>query len=938
MVRRRLLILGLIGVLGASAYAQQSAPAPPAAQAGGPVETLDVLLGALTLRNIGVFRTAAWVTDIAVPESPARDHLYTIYAATRSGGLWKTVNAGTTWDPISDSVGAAAVGAVALAPSNPSHVWMGTGANDNARSSYSGKGVFKSTDAGRTWQLAGLADSHHIARIVVHPRNPDVVYVAAIGHLFSKNEERGVFRTMDGGKTWKKVLYVNDGVGAIDLVINRKTPTMLYAAMYDKDRRPWQIVESGPESGVYQTTNGGDSWQRLGGGLPTGKIGRIGLDLYQKNPLILYALVENQNPRAAAGAPGAPGAPGAAPGALGLQARGGGGGAATALSPLATGIIGNELYRTDDGGKSWRKTSETNVAGGKAPYSFNQLKINPNDDQMVIVTSDRMFVTRDAGKNWGSDFFSGVFGDFRAMWWDAEDSNRLILGSDGGVNVSVDGGRTGDYFPNMRVGEVYAIGVDMDDPYNVYGGLQDHDSWKGPSNGPTGRITLENWVTVGPGDGMYNVIDPTDSRWVYNTRELNQMGRLDQRTGVRTNIAPSRPAGQPRLRYNWIAPIALSPHNPQILYAGAQVLFRSLDRGDHWQEISPDLTTSDPTKIGLNVPFCTITSISESPLTPGLIWVGTDDGKVWITRNHGGTWADVTAAVAAAGGPAERWTSRVFASPHDAGTAFVAKNGFRNDDFRPFLYRTTDFGQTWTPIAANLPAAPINVVVQDRKNRNLLVAGNDVGAFVSIDAGARWSRLKALPEVAVHDLTIHPRENDLVLGTYGRGLWVGDISPLQDLSVETLAKNVHLFDIEPRARYGFSTQGMNYHLFGDKYLEVPNEPDAMAINYWVRTAAEGAQARVTITDVQGRTVAQLSGPARPGLNRVLWNMTVMLPGDPDRGALVRGGATAAPGRAGGPGRGGRGGGAPASAADYLVTLEIGGEKMLKIGRVRERIR
>jgi photosystem II stability/assembly factor-like uncharacterized protein len=910
-MQQRLVVVGLVALLCALVSAKQAA-APPT----------ESLLNALTFRNIGVFRTAAWVTEIAVPESPVRDHLYTIYAATRSGGLWKTTNAGTTWDPISDSVGAAAVGAVALAPSRPDTVWMGTGDQANARSSYSGKGVFKSTDAGKTWQLMGLPDSHHIARIVIHPKNQDVIYVAAIGHLFSKNEERGVFRTMDGGKTWKKVLYVNDGVGAIDLVINRKTPGTLYAAMYDKDRRPWQIVESGPESAIYRTDNGGETWQRLSGGLPTGKIGRIGLDLYQKNPLILYALIENQNPASAPVGGSARQAPAGA-------TAGRGRGETSALSPLAANIIGNELYRTDDGGKTWKKATDVNVAGGKAPYSFNQIRIDPNDDRTVIVTSDRMFISSDAGKTWNSDFFRGVFGDFRAMWWDPDDPNRIILGSDGGVSVSVDRGKTGDYFPNMRIGEVYAVGVDTEDPYNVYGGLQDHDSWKGPSNGPTGRITLENWVTVGPGDGMYNVVDPTDSRWVYNTRELNQLGRMDQRTGIRASIAPPpRPAGQPRLRYNWIAPIALSPHNPQILYAGAQVLFRSLDRGDHWQEISPDLTTNDATKIGLNVPFCTITSISESPVSAGVIWIGTDDGKVWVTRNHGGAWADLTSAVAAAGGPPERWVSRVVASPHDAATAFVTKNGFRNDDFKPYVYRTTDYGQTWTAIAANLPASPINVVVQDRKNRNLLFIGNDIGVYVSIDAGAHWLPFKAnLPTVAVHDVTIHPRENDLVLGTYGRGFWVGDISPLQDLAGDTLEKRVHLFDIEPRARYGFSTQGMNYHLFGDKYIAVPNEPDAMAINYWIGaglkpSTTEREQARVTITDVQGRTVAQLTGEAKAGFNRVLWNMQV------------------APAAGSGVGRGGRGGfgsAPPVPPGDYLVTLEVGGEKIAKVGRVRERI-
>ncbi|MEO5897441.1 MAG: hypothetical protein ABIS06_17255 [Vicinamibacterales bacterium] len=861
---------------------------------------LDAVVKGLTFRNIGPFRTAAWVTEVALPDSPARDHLYTIYAATRSGGLWKTVNGGTTWVAVSDSVGVAAVGSVAIAPSNSQVVWIGTGDQANARSSYSGKGVFKSTDAGSTWKLMGLPDSHHIARIVIHPRDPHIVYVAAIGHLFSNNEERGVFRTTDGGSTWKKVLYVNDAVGAIDLVINRKSPAVLYAAMYDKDRKPWQIVESGPESAVYKTTNAGDTWQRLGGGLPTGKIGRIGLDLFQANPSVLYALLENQN---------------AKPGADTRDVN--------AISPLAAGIIGNELYRTDDAGSTWKKVTDVNVAGGKAPYSFNQIRINPHDDKTVIVTSDSMYISRDGGKTWDTNFFRGVFGDFRSMWWDSLDRDRIILGSDGGVNVSVDGGKTGDYFPNMGVGEAYAVGVDMDDPYNVYAGFQDHDSWKGPSNGPTGRITLEHWVAVGPGDGMYNVVDPTDSRWVYNTRELNQMGRMDQKTGVRTTIAPTRPAGQPRLRYNWIAPIALSPHNPQIVYAGAQVLFRSLNRGDNWEEISPDLTTNDPEQIGRNVPYCTITSISESALRAGVIWVGTDDGKVQLTQNHGGQWTDVTPALVAAGAPVDRWVSRVFASPHDPAVALVSKSGFRNDDFAPYLYRTTDYGKSWVSISSNLPGAPINVVVQDRRNRELLIVGSDVGVYVTIDAGQQWSPLKAnLPTVAVHDLTIHPRENDLVMATYGRALWTGDITPLQELASDVPSRSAHLFDVEPRARYGFSTQGMNYHLFGDKFLEVLNEPEALVVNYYLAADAT-EEARVTVVDASGRQVRQMNGPSKGGMNRVLVSLA-------------------------GVGRGGRGGGAggggaaatdsgPLAVGDYTITVETSGNTLSKKTSVRARI-
>ena len=889
---------------------------------------IDAVANVTTFRNVGPFRTSAWISEIAVPDAPVRDHLYTIYAATRSGGLWKTSNNGITWDPISDSVEVAAVGAVAVAPSNAKIVWMGTGDQANARSSYSGKGVFKSVDAGATWQFAGLPDSHHIARIVIHPTNPDVVYVAAMGHLFSRNDERGVFRTRDGGKSWEKVLFLNDGVGATDLVINRRSPNTLYAAMYEKHRTAWQLIEGGPGTGIYRSEDGGGTWRKLEGGLPTGTLGRIGLDLFQRNPMVLYAVVENLNPRPDGVAAGTDGTAPAPAGGRG-GGRGGGGGP-----------IGNEVYRTTDGGKTWAKTHgyEINVAGGKAPYSFNQLKINPANPDHIIVTSDRMYVSEDAGKTWHSRFFNGVFGDFRCMWWDADDPQRIMLGSDGGVNVSYDGGRTADYFPNMRVGEVYAIGVDMDDPYNVYAGLQDHDSWKGPSNSRTGRITLEQWTTVGPGDGMYNQVDPTDSRWVYNTREMGNHGRYDQLTGQRTVIAPPADSGQ-RLRYNWIAPIVLSPHNPQILYAGAQFVFRSLNRGNAWQRISPDLTTNETGKCGLNqgnVPYCTITSIAESPLSAGTIWVGTDDGRVHVTTDHGATWTDATPALTTAGALADRYVSRVFASSHASTTAFVAKNGVRNDDFRPFLYRTTDGGRTWTSIAGNLPDSPINVVVQDRRNGELVVVGNDIGVFFTVDGGRQWTRLRAnLPTVAVHDLTIHPRENDLVIGTYGRGVFIGDVTPLQELSAQTLSQPLHVFDIEPRARYGFGAIG-NYHLYGDKYLEVPNEPEALVIQYWLKDAA--ANVRITIAGPQGTTVAQMSGPGQAGMNRVQWNMRVTPPAAENPAGAGAAGRGAARGTGAGGGRGGGLGGQPAPVGAYAITVEAGTERVTKTAAIRERIR
>ena len=873
--------------------------------------TLESVFDGLPFRNIGPFRQSAWVTTIAVPDAPRHEHLYTIWVGTRSGGVWKTTNGGTTWDSAFDSVGVAAIGAIAVAPSNGDIVWVGTGDQANARSSYSGRGVFRTVDGGKHWTPVGLEDSHHIARIVIHPRDPEVVYVAAMGHLFSTNEQRGVFRTRDGGRTWKKVLYVDDKTGAIDLVMDPVNPGQLYAAMYEKQRMPWRLIESGPGSGIYRTSDGGDNWTHLDGGLPKGNLGRIGLDVFRRNPRILYALVENQNP-----------------------------------GPTGRGIIGNELYRTNDAGTTWRLMSDTNVAGGKSPYAFNQVRVDPSNDLRVIVNTDNMTVSEDGGKTWDdrkiwpNGFFRRSFGDFRTMWFDPENPKRLLMGSDGGVQVSYDGGHTSDFFPNLRVGEVYAVGVDMDDPYHVYAGLQDHDSWKGPVNGRWGTIMLEDWVTVGPGDGMYNVIDPTDSRWVYNTRELSQLGRMDQQTGIRKDIRPPQPPGIGRLRYNWIAPIALSPFDPKTIYAGAQVLFRSRDRGETWEMISPDLTTNDSTKIGFpSTPYCTISTLAESPVARGMIWVGTDDGRVQLTRDGGAQWVDITPALEAAGAPRDRWVSRVFPSPHNADVAFVAKNGFRNDDFTPYLYRTTDGGRTWTSIAGDLPRAPINVVMQDRVRPDLLFIGNDLGVWVSIDGGAHWTRWKAnLPTVAVHDLTIHPRENDLVLGTYGRSLWVGNMQPLRELSDELSNRTLYLFDMKPAARYGFGTQGMNYPLGGDKYIRVANDPEGISVYYWLGSG-DSTRAEITVTDSAATVVRRVTHTGRRGVNRVV------IPFQPPGQGRGRGAGAAAAGRGGAP-TGGRAAGEGTSASadnkalttgTFTVTIDAGGARLTKPAVVRDRL-
>ena len=837
-----------------------------AALAADPTYT-DVL-NSFPYRNLGPFRAGAWVVNVAVPEAPAQAHQRIFYAAARTGGVWKTTNNGTTFEPVTDHIGLASIGAVAVAPSNADIVWVGSGDNTVTRSAYYGNGVYVSSDAGKTWKNVGLAATQHIARIVIHPANPDVVWVAAIGHLFSSNPERGVFKTSDGGRSWKKVLYVNDNTGAIDLVLDRRDPNVLYAAMYEYKRFPWKLEDGGSGSGIFKTTDGGENWQRLAGGLPQGKLGRIGIDICRSRPEILYAVIDNFNDRQ----------------------RG-------------------EVYRTADAGQTWRKVSaESDDVSRKAGYSFNHLRVDPNNPEKVYITGSNLIASSDGGKTWaglapgggrgGDRPFRRAFGDFRSLWIDPEDSERMIATSDGGVFLSYDGGRTSDHLSGLPLGEIYAIGVDMQTPYHVYAGLQDHENWSAPVNGPRGSVGIEDWVTTGIGDGMYNEPDP-NGRWLYNTQEFGRMARFDLEEHTRTVIAPQRPPGQPFLRFNWTAPIRISPHDSKTVYAGAQVLFKSTDRGGHWQEISPDLTTNDPGKItppNGSIQHCTITTISESPAQAGVIWVGTDDGKVQVTRNAGARWADVSV------GPADAWVTRVFASQFEPGTAYVAKSRRRQDDFRPLVFRTGDFGAAWTEISAGLPAA-VNVIVEDTVNRNLLFAGTDVGIYTSFDRGAAWHALKAnMPVVPVHDLVIHPREGDLVAGTFGRGLWISNISPLREMGGDFLSATAVLFPIRPFAQRREGAWG-NFRLYGDRYLTTPNEPNGMSIVYYLKHASPGAS--ITIADAGGKVVRKVTAQALAGINRAVWNL------DDAQNH-------------------------PASPGEYVVTLEVGDQKLTQKARLLSR--
>jgi len=860
------------------------------------------LLKVFSYRSIGPSRQGGRIVDIAVDSSSA----YTFYVATASGGLWKTTNNGTTFTPIFDHQSVISIGDVAVSPSNPDIVWVGTGEANNSRSCYWGDGVYKSGDGGKTWKNMGLKESHHVGRIIIHPQNPDIVYAAALGHLYSFNEERGLYKTIDGGKTWDKVLYINDQVGVVDVALDPSDPDTLYAASYQKQRLPWHFEEGGPGSAIYKTTDGGKTWTKLEGGLPTGKIGRIGVDVYLKNPDIVCATIENANER-----------PPTEEEKKQDEERG--------VEPQKR-PVGGEVYRSQDGGKTWQKmNSIKDDIGGHPGYYYGQIRIDPNDDQVIYVPSIILYRSTDGGKTWGrqrpENAGRGTHSDHHALWIDPQNSNHMILGNDGGLCITYDRGKSWDFYDNLPLAQCYAVGMDMDDPYHVYTGLQDNGSWKGPSNSLGTQITLDDWESVGGGDGFYNQADPHESRWLYNESQFGYIQRVDQKTGEVKMVRPSREKEKPPLRFNWSSPILISPHNSQIIYLGGDVLFRSLNRGDDWQEVSPDLTLNDPVKIAGkgNIQYCTITTISESPLIPGIIWVGTDDGKIHLSKNNGGSWTELTENIVKAGAPEEYWVSRVFASPHQEGTAYVSKTGYRRDDFRPFLYKTTDYGNTWTSISGNLPDEPVNVIFEDLKNPNLLFLGTEMAVYVSIDSGKRWVRMRNnMPTNAVHDLLIHPRENDLVVGTHGRGIFITDISPLQEIDEKVIAQDICLFEIEPQKQRIIRRGGS---LLGHRHFTAPNEPDGVVIYYYLKNKAS-EDVSLIITDPYGEEVNRLKGEGKEGINKLVWNMRHK----PSKEELEQ--RRSSPFRYRGPA------GKLASPGEYVVILQVGEKRLTRKAMIR----
>jgi photosystem II stability/assembly factor-like uncharacterized protein len=848
------------------------------------------LLEVFNYRALGPARQGGRILDIIVPESQP----YTFYVSTASGGLWKTENNGTTFKSIFKNPGKMPIGDTAVSSSNPDIIWVGTGTAASGRISLLGDGVYKSMDGGKTWAHMGLRETKHIGRIAIHPTNPNIVYVAALGFHFSFNQERGLYKTTDGGKTWEKSLYISDKVGIVEVAMDPQNPDILYAASYDKWRKPWHFEEAGPESGIYKTIDGGKTWTKLKGGLPKGKLGRIGIDIFLRNPNIVYATIDNYNTR-----------PPTKKEALQDRSRN---------QERPERRIGGEVYRSDNAGKSWKKmnSAQDRIGGGKW---YGQIRVDPNDDKVIYVQSTNLFRSTDGGKKWTRTTARGIHVDHHAVWVDPENSNHILLGNDGGLAVTYDWGKTWDAFENIPVAQFYAIGVDMDEPYNIYGGTQDTGSMKIPSNGLSGQITRDDWVYVGGGDGMFNQPDPIDSRWLYNESQFGSIQRFDQKLGIRKSIRPSRKEGEPALRFNWNSPILISPHNSQVIYFGSNVLHRSMNRGDDWQEISPDLTTNDPEKLKGNIEYCVITTLAESPITPGIVWVGTLDGKVQLTRNGGATWKDLTPNLSKAGASEDFCVTRMIASNFDEGTAYVVKTGFQRDDFEPLVLKTTDHGETWTSVAGNLPREVIYVIFEDKKNPHLLFVGTDVGVFVTLDGGKKWMSMKNnMPMNPIHDLLIHPRENDLVVGSYGCGIYVTDISPLQELNEKVVAEDAYLFEIEPKIQWRYRYPGGPW---GHRNFNVPNEPLGIVAYYYLKNPVKD-DVRIIITDPYGKELNNLRGSKKAGINKIVWNMQRRLTKEEQkriRGTRERIQRLVSPG-------------------EYLVILQVGEKKLKRKVKIR----
>ncbi len=790
----------------------------------------ESLVAHIPFRNIGPTIFSGRVSAIAVhPEDPS-----IFYVAYASGGLWKTENNGTTFTPLFDSEEDMTIGALAVDWSE-GIIWIGTGEVNSSRSSYAGTGVYKSADDGDSWTYMGLPDSHHIGKIILHPQDSNIAWIAVLGHLYSPNTERGLYKTTDGGMTWTQVLYIDENTGVVDMVMDPGNSNILYAAAWQRTRRAWNFVESGVGSGIYKSTDGGNTWTHLNtgdNGFPVGEgVGRIGLDITNaggKNRI--YALLDNYNRRAKEEktedglvkddfkSMNLEGFKAISEEALETYLRDNGfpekysaqkvmdmvNEGAVEISDLATylenansllfdtPVIGAEVYMSEDGGMTWRKTHEDYLDNlyNSYGYYFGQIRATQYDPDVVYILGVPILRSDDGGKTFTNINKPNVHADHHDLWVNNARPGHIVNGNDGGVNISYDCGENWIKCNNPAVGQFYYITVDMDKPYNVYGGTQDNGVWVGPST----YTSSTRWHSIGKypytsimgGDGMQVQVDSRDNNTVYTGFQFGNYFRLKKNGGRRNYITPKHDLGQPQYRWNWQSPIHLSMHNEDILYMGSNMLHRSMDKGESFKEISGDLT-----KGGLqgDVPYGTLTSIHESPLTFGLIYAGSDDGYIHVTRDGGYSWTRISDNL-----PQDLWVARVQASQHNEGTVYTALNGYRWDDFTPYMYISHDYGATWTRIGQDLPYHPVNVIKEDPKDENILYVGTDNGVYVTIDGGQTFMAFnEGLNSVPVHDLVIHPRDDDLVIGTHGRSIYIGDIAPVRKL-VDIMDEDIYVFD------------------------------------------------------------------------------------------------------------------------------------------------
>lgn len=787
-VRRGLRWIGLRGIV---CLGMAVCSWPAAAQ----VEVAD--LAALKARTIGPAVMSGRVAAVeALPSDPN-----TIYVGAATGGLWKTTNGGLDWTPLFDRQDVHSIGAIAIHPRAPQTVWVGTGEGNPRNSASVGNGIYRSRDGGRTWKFCGLAGTERIHRIRLHPHDPDVAYVGAMGTTWGENPERGVFKTTDGGETWSRILFVDERTGCADLEMDPRNPDKLIAALWDHRRWPWFFRSGGPGSGLYVTYDGGKSWSRKTdqNGLPKGELGRMGLAIAPSSPNIVYAYVEAKE---------------------------------------------NAVYRSDDGGESWRRVSEGGNAGNR-PFYYADLRVDTLNPERIYSLWSVVSVSIDGGRHWEVLVpFGDVHPDHHALWIHPEDPRHLINGNDGGIAISRDAGTTWRFVRNLPLGQFYHMRTDLETPYNIYGGLQDNGSWVGPSSvWENGGIRNHHWQEVCFGDGFDTVPDPEDPKQGYAMSQEGFLVRWDLRTGERRSI---RPVGRPGvdLRFNWNAAIALDPHRAGSLYFGSQFVHRSRDRGESWEFISPDLTTNNPewqkqAESGGLTPdvtgaenFTALTAIAPSPLDEDVIWAGSDDGRVHVTRDGGETWTSVEGRVPDV--PANTWVPQIIASRFSSGSAYVIFDDHRRANWTPYVYRTTDYGRTWRNIASSGVEGYCLSMVEDLKNPSLLFLGTEFGLWVTFDGGESWSRWNhGIPHASVMDLDLHPREQDLIVATHGRSVFiVDDIRSLRGLTDAVRAKSVHFFEPAPAQQYWVAQSGSS-RFAGAEEFRGQNRPYGAFLDVWI---------------------------------------------------------------------------------------------------------